>query len=191
MPFLRYDAEAYDEMLGEIDPADLPPELPEQPSGEFEYETAEAQFNHQKLDPAPRLVLDKLLAMKATTFRVTYDGGHDEGFTHPAALFFGDRERPAEDVIRDLATPEFAALCRSTVAQHGGMYGNSAEIYCEAPDDQVAHYALDELAHALASRLLGDGFGTGEYELYGVFTADLLTGDITDDPSAGKPAEMG
>ncbi|NNJ24930.1 hypothetical protein [Alienimonas chondri] len=39
---------------------------------------------------------------------------------------------------------------------------------------------LDELAHALAVSLLMEGYGTGEYEMFGAFTADLATGALTD-----------
>jgi hypothetical protein len=46
----------------------------------------------------------------------------------------------------------------------------------ELNDDLLAKYALDDLAHSLASRLLGNGFGTGEYELCGAFTANLRPG---------------
>ena len=38
-----------------------------------------------------------------------------------------------------------------------------------------------------ATVLLGKGFGTGEYELYGAFTANLETGELVDDPTAVKP----
>ncbi|HKD31545.1 MAG TPA: hypothetical protein VKC66_37285 [Xanthobacteraceae bacterium] len=40
------------------------------------------------------------------------------------------------------------------------------------------------LCVAWASMLLGDGFGTGEYSMYGAFTVDLDTCTITDDPGA-------
>jgi hypothetical protein len=66
------------------------------------------------------------------------------------------------------------------------MWGNAAELYARATPAQAAQYALDELATELANRLLGEGFGTGECELYGAFTADLQTGELVDDPDARK-----
>jgi hypothetical protein len=42
----------------------------------------------------------------------------------------------------------------------------------------------------LAVKLLGLGFGTGEYDMYGAFTADFRSGELIDDPNAVKPAEM-
>lgn len=39
---------------------------------------------------------------------------------------------------------------------------------------------LEELAEGLAVCLLGHYYGTGEYEIFGAFTADLATGALTD-----------
>jgi hypothetical protein len=50
--------------------------------------------------------------------------------------------------------------------------------------------ALDDLGGELAIKLLGSGYGTGEYEMYGAFTADILTGELIDDPNALKPEQM-
>jgi len=35
--------------------------------------------------------------------------------------------------------------------------------------------------------LLGDGYGTGEYSMYGSVTVDLTTGTLTDDPAVSLP----
>ena len=55
---------------------------------------------------------------------------------------------------------------------------------------KMAAGIADDLATTFASRLLGEGFGTGEYELYGAFVIDLETGDMVDDPDAQKPLNM-
>ncbi|WP_207622077.1 hypothetical protein [Alienimonas californiensis] len=39
---------------------------------------------------------------------------------------------------------------------------------------------LEELAEGLTVCLLGDYYGTGEYEMFGAFLADLATGALTD-----------
>jgi len=44
-----------------------------------------------------------------------------------------------------------------------------------------------ELAEELASKLLGDGYGTGELSLYGAFKVDLISGAIEDDQNAKMP----
>ena len=71
------------------------------------------------------------------------------------------------------------------------MWGNAAELYAKASGGDVFHFAIEELGHELASRLLGDGYGTGEYQLYGMFDADLVTGEIVDRDHAQKPADLG
>ena len=41
-------------------------------------------------------------------------------------------------------------------------------------------WAADEFADALAQRFLGRSYGSGEYEMFGEFVADLRTGTFTD-----------
>jgi hypothetical protein len=176
MPYLRMDLDSYDEMASELGD-DFP--LGDRPSGGFEYESAEGKFNWAKLEPGARVIRDALLAAGAERFRVRYDGGFDEGFAHPDLLYFGDRQRGAKEVCEQLATPELLAQLQQ-----------SGPSFADAGGTQAALYALDELAHQLASRLLGDGYGTGEYELYGAFTADLKTGEIVDHEDVEKPASL-
>ena len=192
MPYERGDVEAFDEILEEIDESDLPPGFAEQrPTGAFEYRPAEAAFDPGTLGPVARVVLDALRAAGATRFRVRYDGGHDEGFSHPDAVQFGrdGAPRAAEEVQKQIASPALIAAVRAA-AGADSVWGNATEMYAKASDVEAAGHALYELAYELASLLLGEGFGTGEYELYGAFTADLITGEITDDPDAAKPPEV-
>jgi hypothetical protein len=186
MPFVRMDPEGFDEMMEELAPDDLPPGALDRPSGAFEYESAEAQRKPEKLSHLARMALDALVGLGATAFRVRYDGGHDEGFTHPDSIQFGDTSRPVERVVAELATPPFVSQLLATATEKGGHYGNAADLYREADAQTAVRYVLDELAYAYASAILGDGFGTGEYELYGAFTADLRTGEIVDDPNASN-----
>ena len=188
MPYERGDVEMFDEILGEVDEADLPPGFASQrPSGEFEYRPAAAAFAPDQLGGVARAVLDALRAAGATRFRVRYDGGHDEGFSHPDAVRFGaDGPRRTAVVQEQIATPALVAAIRAA-AGRDSMWGNAAEMYAKASEAEVVGYALDELAHELATRLLGSGFGTGEYDLYGAFEADLATGSIEDDPDAPTP----
>jgi hypothetical protein len=177
MPFVRVDAEAYDEMLSELD-SDAVESLP-RPTGGFEYESAEAQFKPAKLGPVAKALLDELIERQATAFRACYDGGYDEGFAHPDYVAFGDQRRDVSAVAQELANsplPAFAVRAAASTRRYGS--------YAELDDLRVIRSAFDELAHELASLLLGDGYGTGEYQLYGAFTADLVTGRIADDPAA-------
>lgn len=184
MPFVRVDQEAFDDMLGELDPSELP-EGVERPSGGFEYETAEGTFRLANLAGSPRFVYDALMARGAHKFRVRYDGGYDEGFAHPDYVEFegGDR-RVTRDLVDELAKTPLGAALR---AEWDKRPHSSAP---EWSDAHLVAFALDELGHQMACRLLGDGYGTGEYQLYGAFVADLKTGELTDDPEASKPAEM-
>ncbi|MDB5331316.1 MAG: hypothetical protein JWP03_2467 [Phycisphaerales bacterium] len=185
MPFMRGDSEALEEVLSEVNPADLPPGFDAQNvSEDFVYEAAETKFTPAKLAEPDRIVLDALRAMGATQFRVRYDGGDDEGFAHPEYLAFGANQRPAEDVAAELAKSPVVERVRKAAGQQ--RYNP----YEETSDDLVARYALDSLAHKLASKLLGDSYGTGEYQLYGAFTADLVSGEIVDDPTAPQPEGM-
>ena len=182
MPYQRFDEEAFEEYAQELG-------LDEEhrPSGKYEYESAEATFKAGQLGPVARVVFDALAAAGATGFDVKYDGGYDEGFSHPDALQFGDdRARPAQEVAKSLASAKLVAEIRAAAGK-SSMWGNASEFYAGLSDDKVVLHALDELAHELASRLLGEGYGTGEYQLYGAFTADLVTGDITDHENVEKP----
>ena len=176
MPHLRMDLDSFDEMASELGD-DFP--LGERPSGGFEYQSAEGKFDWAKLEPAARAIRDALLAAGAEKFRVRYDGGFDEGFSHPDLLHFGDRQQSAKEVSEQLATPALLAQLKQ-----------SGPSFKEVSGSRAVMYGLDELAHQLASRLLGDGYGTGEYELYGAFTADLKSGEIVDHEDAPKPNEM-
>jgi hypothetical protein len=189
MPFMKVDQDSYDEMAAELglDESKLGP----RPTGEFEYESASAAFDRRKLGAAAGAMLDALVAAGATEFRVRYDGGYDEGFSHADSVHFGARIVPADRALGDLASPALSARVRAAVAAAPKQrWGDQVGAYAELSDADVARNALDELAYELASKLLGDGFGTGEYQLYGVMTADLTSGQITDDPEAQRPASM-
>src|SRR4051794_11926709 len=106
MPHLRMDLDSFDEMASELGD-DFP--LGERPSGGFEYQSAEGKFDWAKLEPAARAIRGALLAAGAEKFRVRYDGGFDEGFSHPDLLHFGDRQQSAKEVSEQLATPALLA----------------------------------------------------------------------------------
>jgi hypothetical protein len=177
MPYIRVDVDSYDEMLEELGPGVI---SGERPSGEFEYEASTATFDFKKLGKASRVIYEAMRAAGATAFRVRYDGGYDEGFAHPDAVTFGGGDvRPAARVIEELTGPDLVERLK-----------RSADPDRAAPPGKAVTYAFDEFAHELASKLLGAGYGTGEYELYGAFTADLTSGEITDDPEAKRPPDV-
>jgi len=57
------------------------------------------------------------------------------------------------------------------------------------PDPKKLDHILFDLCNEWASMLLGEGFGTGEYSMYGAFTVDLETCAITDDRDADPIVE--
>lgn len=190
MPLIRVSVDACEEIISEFEPENLPPGLTQSPpSGEFEYDAASGRFSPEELGPTSRVVLEVLLAAGATGFRVRYDGGNDEGFADPESLQFGEKSMPAAGVLRELTTAEGIARIREAAGQER-FPGSPTQMYASASAAEVATYALEELAGELATRLLGRGFGTGEYELYGAFTADLKTGELVDDPAAAKPEHL-
>jgi hypothetical protein len=181
MPYLRGDADAYREIVSETGEENLTPGFSE----DFQYQASTARFKQSELTSVAQTSLEALLALGATQFRVRYDGGFDEGFAHSEYVILGERHRRATDVADKLAKTEFVTRVRSAAAHR--KYGLFA---ADLADKLVARYAIDELAHELASKLLGEGYGTGEYQLYGAFTAELQTGEINDDPAAQKPRNM-
>jgi hypothetical protein len=185
MPFYRYNEE-YDDILDELEPEKPRPERG--PDG-FMYFPASEACSVEKLGSVARLMLDHVKAAGATAFRVRYDGGCDEGFAHPEAFHFGDTARTANEVLAGLVSAELVEEIRNAAAQ-GSMWYNAVQMYTEESPSGAVTSALDELTMELASCLLGEGFGTGEGELYGAFTADLHSGEIVDDRNAVKPAEM-
>jgi hypothetical protein len=190
MPFYRVSLDAYEEIVSELGPENLPPELAENPpSGEFEYRIASGRYAPEDLGPVARVILEAMRVAGATGFRVRYDGGYDEGFAHPEPLLFGQEARATPEVLREVATAELATHIREAAGRES-IWGNATEMYAAATPAEAATYALDELAGELATILLGSGFGTGECELYGAFLADFETGNLVDDPNAAKPEGM-
>jgi hypothetical protein len=117
----------------------------------------------EKISDLSKATLDALRKIGGTEFCVNYDGGCDEGFAHPNSVVIRGQSKPYQDVLTELekTLPKVSNIAR----------------------------ALDELAEDLAARLLGSGYGTGEYTMYGAFSINLETLQMTDDPKAQPPEE--
>lgn len=101
-----------------------------------------------------------IAALGAVRAYIRYDGGNDEGFAYFDHCVLRDGSvRDARAVASDLNAAGAAAF----------------------PDPQTL---ADEVANQWTSRLLGQGYGAGEYRMYGAFWVDLETGLVTDDPNA-------
>ncbi len=126
-------------------------------------------------------------ALKAAGVRhcvVTYDGGSDEGFGKLARCEAEDGGEITQAAL--LADVQFVAALEPFVAarfaakRHPIYTGNKTPGITSMISDYLAH----ELPVLLVSRLIGRGYGTGDYELYGRAFVDLDTMTITDDPKA-------
>ena len=114
-----------------------------------------------------------LRELGATAVRVQYDGGCDEGFAYLASAETAEGELSIDDLIARWSdggeANELPAPTRFVLLQSETTSGV----------DRL-RWAADEFADALAQRFLGQGYGTGEYEMFGEFVADLRTGTFTD-----------
>ncbi len=146
------------------------------PNGNFsQYEPATTSFSIENLEPRPRQICEALRTIGIVTLGVRYDGGHDEGFAH------FDTAQSQKQM--------FSLQALIEAVKHGPLGEAAENLYVwnesgtEATRAQWAQSAIWELCEALAGQLLGDGYGTGEYSLYGYFTANLTTGEIIDQPT--------
>jgi hypothetical protein len=102
-----------------------------------------------------------MAALGAVRAYIRYDGGHDEGFAYFDHCVFKDGSvRNVERVAGDLEAADAVE------------FADAREMLSDVVADQWA------------VQLLGSGYGTGEYKMYGGFWVDLDTGLITDDPDA-------
>lgn len=114
-----------------------------------------------------------------------YDGGHDEGFASLDHVEMQDGQRIEADAL-------VAQLVAARTVDRDGLQrltnGRYHRLVVSSYQDQLREALEDWIATEWASMLLGQGFGTGEYSMYGAFTVDFEARTITDDPQA-EPAE--
>ncbi|NNE88472.1 MAG: hypothetical protein HKN27_10390 [Silicimonas sp.] len=148
--------------------------------------------SYLKLRPEEKETLKVFLpAMKNAGARrclLSYDGGNDEGFgqldsCHDANGNEIDQETLATDegLLRTIA-PMLAEQQKK--AKESPFY-NAANAL--TPQEWAKGMLKYEVPVLTLSILLGSGYGTGEYQLYGRATLDLDAMTITDDPKAPYP----
>ena len=146
--------------------------------------------SYLKLDDHDKDVLTAFLpAMKDAGVRrchLSYDGGSDEGF--------GTLERcedaDGNDMTIETLLANTAFIERLTHFVMPAFDDNRHPVMRRSPPDApklIEDYLAFELPVILVSLLVGRGYGTGEYELYGRAVADLDTMTITDYPDAPFP----
>ena len=146
--------------------------LPEQ--RQYEYELASGQFSLQDLDPDSRDVLDVLTELGITSIYCTYNGGHDEGFAYLSVVKLEDGIIEFDDLKHQLAEGSLGIKTSENLNRYYSYVGSPSK-------KQRVEFYLDGFARSLATRLLGQGYGTGEYSMKGAFKANLKTGQITDE----------
>jgi hypothetical protein len=110
-----------------------------------------------------------------------YDGGNDEGFAWFGSLETGDGTLSVEQICEKLSGQGL----KERLAQADWVYESSDHPRSE---QEVLRSILEEsLPEEWAVLLLGWGFGTGAFSMYGGFTVDLEACTITDDRDAGVP----
>lgn len=189
MPFIKPDEGAFeDDETGETINSDsfqyCPVEM-------IAYEPR--PFDPDALTGATAVVYGLLRSSGLTEFHVRYDGGHDEGLAHADGGRTKDGSyRPIDAIASQLATAKNVDELRVAFMQpQGPVPRDSADQYYGkmAPVDFVKHM-LDDLACEMANCLFGEGYGTGEYSMYGEFTADLTDGTLTDNEGAVQPPDV-
>lgn len=110
-----------------------------------------------------------------------YDGGNDEGFAWFGSLETAESALTLEEVSDRLTGTGLTEklLQAEMVQEHADQPRSEREHLRE-----ILEYWLPE---EWAVLLLGWGFGTGAFSMYGAFTVDLENCTITDDRDAGVP----
>ena len=111
-----------------------------------------------------------------------YDGGNDEGFAWFRSLRTANTELNRTQLVSLLISSGVLTALRS------------AEFIHESPEyPRTEHQHLEDVLNAQAEEwgvlLLGWGFGTGPYQMFGSFTVNLVKHTIIDDPNATPPEE--
>jgi len=121
-----------------------------------------------------------MLSVGVTSVRCAYDGGNDEGFAWMESCNKSDGNLSKDDLVKCLMTTDVVARLKNVELIRSN----------NLPDDQALMSLLDDwLATEWACLLLGDGFGTGNYTMYGAFNVDLQLLTITDDRNATVPKD--
>lgn len=155
--------------------------------GGVHYEPAEAQVDFDQLGGGALAARAVLREKGFTTIEGHYDGGFDEGFAYFDAASAGDQRLTADELGALLAEGPLgdgdAMIARMLAAYPNAPEGYQAYLRESAEQASRAERVtrtLEELADAIATELLGAGYGTGEVSLRGRFLANLETGQVLD-----------
>jgi hypothetical protein len=151
---------------------------PPQPRSSYEEERRRREKAHeQRRQLFLAIAIPELREIGARRAYCRYDGGNDEGFAWLDSIEMQDGARiaPAE-LTRQLRKGQLLDK----------LYAADVMRRLDGVSDQqqLDDFIRDWLCTEWAVMLLGNGFGTGEYSMYGAFTVDLDACTIIDDPNA-------
>lgn len=139
------------------------------------------QGSHQD-EPISMYVIPALDSLGVSCIYCRYDGGNDEGFSWLDRVDLKTGEQLNENEFIDLlASTGLADELMSSSLFNGQRYKSPRAMI----EDIIRYWVCDEWA----SWLLGRGFGTGEFSMFGAFTVDFTTRTIQDDQSASPIVE--
>jgi hypothetical protein len=140
---------------------------------QHEYERASGQFTPDELEADARRGYEVLREVGVQTVYCSYNGGYDEGFAHFDAVELQSETIELDELKLRLA----GGMLSSGTSEELQNYDSNREPWT----NQGVDFYLESFANELAIRLLGSGYGTGEYSMRGSFKADLATGAIIDE----------
>lgn len=135
--------------------------LPDRRNYEYEPAIGQLKFSRENLDSDSQQVFDVLREIGVKTVYCRYNGGHDEGFADFTGAKLEDRIIEFEE-LKSLFVE--SSLGSKTTEYLRRYYGSR---HGEPSSEQRIEFYLDMFARALATHLLGNGYGTGEYSMKG------------------------
>lgn len=135
--------------------------------GMFGSKKTSSQYEwNAKVENCAAQLAEEMVKLGAVKAVVRYDGGNDEGFAWFEHCIMQDGSScSADELARDL---EAAGYVRPADFYTGGS---------------LREFLEDVIGQTWSWRLLGTGWGTGPFVLFGAFSVDLKTGVVTDDPN--------
>lgn len=127
------------------------------------------------------VMVPALRAMGGRNVHCVYDGGNDEGFAWFGSLELAEGRLTLKEVVSRLAASDVTS---ELIAAELLRENPQAPLKDTEQLESIVNYSLPE---EWACLLLGFGFGTGPFSMYGAFTVDLHECTITDDRGADVP----
>jgi hypothetical protein len=154
------------------------PPAPTAPQSSYEERRQQSERLHeQRRQQLFAVVIPVLREIGARRAYCRYDGGNDEGFSWLDNVEMQDGARIGTDALEQRLSD--VQLMEKLYA--AGMMKRTDHM---SEQEHLKSFVRYSLCDEWATMLLGSGYGTGEYSMYGAFTVDLEACTISDDPDA-------